>query len=91
MELQKAFPEQLDRQGPLSYGPCQFPTLGFVVEQYRKRKRHVPEDFWQIAGQSPVLTGDTLGALAIWRNERLHGCLGAASFGRPLPPSQGGW
>lgn len=30
-------------------GPCQFPTLGFVVEQYYKVMDFVPEPFWFIA------------------------------------------
>ena len=29
-------------------GPCQFPTLGFVVEQYEKVQAFIPEDFWYI-------------------------------------------
>ncbi|KAJ1911822.1 DNA topoisomerase 3-alpha, partial [Tieghemiomyces parasiticus] len=32
----------------ISYGPCQFPTLGFVVDQYLKVERFIPEPFWQI-------------------------------------------
>lgn len=32
----------------ISYGSCQFPTLGFVVEQYLKRQNFVPEDFWYL-------------------------------------------
>ncbi|GAQ86760.1 DNA topoisomerase III [Klebsormidium nitens] len=32
----------------LSYGPCQFPTLGFVVERYWQIQNYVPEDFWYI-------------------------------------------
>ncbi|KAI5070985.1 hypothetical protein GOP47_0013236 [Adiantum capillus-veneris] len=32
----------------LSYGPCQFPTLGFVVERYWEIQAHQPEDFWTI-------------------------------------------
>jgi DNA topoisomerase III len=34
---------------PISYGPCQFPTLGFVVERYLKAEAFVPESFWLIA------------------------------------------
>lgn len=29
-------------------GPCQFPTLGFVVDQYKKVEAFIPEDFWKI-------------------------------------------
>lgn len=32
----------------ISYGPCQFPTLGFVVEQYLKRKNFISEPFWYL-------------------------------------------
>lgn len=37
-----------ERKLVLSYGPCQFPTLGFVVERYWQVQAHVPEDFWSI-------------------------------------------
>ncbi|CDR96379.1 DNA topoisomerase family protein, putative [Babesia bigemina] len=32
----------------LSYGPCQLPTLGFIVERFRKIESFVPEDFWSM-------------------------------------------
>ena len=32
----------------LSYGPCQFPTLGFIVERYQEIKNFKPEDFWSL-------------------------------------------
>ncbi|KAG8760506.1 DNA topoisomerase [Serendipita sp. 396] len=32
----------------ISYGPCQFPTLGFVVSRYEQVKSFVPEPFWYI-------------------------------------------
>ncbi|KAI3380235.1 hypothetical protein SNEBB_010803 [Seison nebaliae] len=32
----------------ISYGSCQFPTLGFVVERYRQRKLFKSESFWSI-------------------------------------------
>ena len=36
-------------RGPLiSYGPCQFPTLGFVVARDWEIQNHVAEDFWTI-------------------------------------------
>ncbi|XP_057972478.1 DNA topoisomerase 3-alpha [Malania oleifera] len=37
-----------DRNLVLSYGPCQFPTLGFVVERYWEIQSHEPEEFWTI-------------------------------------------
>ncbi|KAL3474171.1 DNA topoisomerase [Aspergillus californicus] len=32
----------------ISYGSCQFPTLGFVVDRYIRVKRFKPEQFWGI-------------------------------------------
>ncbi|KAK9765124.1 DNA topoisomerase, variant 3 [Basidiobolus ranarum] len=32
----------------ISYGPCQFPTLGFIVDQFLRVENFVPEDFWKI-------------------------------------------
>lgn len=32
----------------ISYGSCQFPTLGFVVERYFRVRNFVPETFWSI-------------------------------------------
>lgn len=32
----------------ISYGSCQFPTLGFVVEQYLKIQNFKAEEFWKI-------------------------------------------
>ncbi|KAK6923709.1 TOPRIM domain [Dillenia turbinata] len=37
-----------ERNLVLSYGPCQFPTLGFVVERYWEIQSHEPEEFWTI-------------------------------------------
>ncbi|ETN36211.1 uncharacterized protein HMPREF1541_08488 [Cyphellophora europaea CBS 101466] len=32
----------------ISYGSCQFPTLGFVVERYNRVRKFKPETFWTI-------------------------------------------
>ncbi len=45
MHLRRTFE---DIESVVSYGPCQFPTLGFVVERYLRRERFEPENFWRI-------------------------------------------
>lgn len=49
LRLQKIFPEVLADQ-LISYGSCQFPTLGFVVERYKQVQAFVSEPFWKIRG-----------------------------------------
>ncbi|KAF8329298.1 DNA topoisomerase [Amanita rubescens] len=39
---------QLAEAGVISYGPCQFPTLGFVVRRYNQVTEFVSEPFWYI-------------------------------------------
>lgn len=46
--LQGRFSKIKEQGGPVSYGPCQFPTLGFVVSQYKRVREFVPEPFWYI-------------------------------------------
>lgn len=44
---QKEFPDKL-RESLISYGSCQFPTLGFVVERYKAAENFIPEPFWKL-------------------------------------------
>ncbi|KAI0032905.1 DNA topoisomerase [Vararia minispora EC-137] len=44
--LQNAFVGKVE--GVVSYGPCQFPALGFVVSRFEQVKAFVPEQFWYI-------------------------------------------
>ncbi|KAF2857658.1 prokaryotic type I DNA topoisomerase [Piedraia hortae CBS 480.64] len=50
LALQSLFGTRLREQGSkvYSYGGCQFPTLGFVVERYQRVQNFVPETFWSI-------------------------------------------
>jgi len=54
--------------GPiLSYGPCQFPTLGLIVQRAWEIQSHVPEPFWSIRlvlGAPPAEGGERQGAAA---------------------------
>ncbi|KAI6653680.1 DNA topoisomerase 3-alpha [Oopsacas minuta] len=47
LRLQKVFPADLADQ-LVSYGPCQFPTLGFVVDRYKQVQQFVPETFYKL-------------------------------------------
>lgn len=47
LRLQRAFPNQL-AESLISYGSCQFPTLGFVVERYKERENFQSDPFWKI-------------------------------------------
>ncbi|XP_042770380.1 DNA topoisomerase 3-alpha isoform X3 [Panthera leo] len=47
LRLQRIFPEVLAEQ-LISYGSCQFPTLGFVVERFKAIQAFVPEVFHKI-------------------------------------------
>ncbi|ANZ73475.1 BA75_01297T0 [Komagataella pastoris] len=43
------FHEIKEERRLISYGGCQFPTLGFVVDRYMRVKEFVPEEFWYIS------------------------------------------
>ncbi|KAH3902073.1 related to DNA topoisomerase 3 [Saccharomycodes ludwigii] len=38
----------VDAKVVVSYGPCQFPTLGFVVDRDDRIEKFVPENFWYL-------------------------------------------
>lgn len=48
MRIQRKFPGLTKDKGVISYGPCQFPTLGFVVERYMKIQSFEKEAFYSI-------------------------------------------
>ncbi|KAF2125690.1 prokaryotic type I DNA topoisomerase [Dothidotthia symphoricarpi CBS 119687] len=49
LALQNMIPVQGEQRSKLiSYGSCQFPTLGFVVDRYLRVRNFVPEPFWYI-------------------------------------------
>lgn len=41
-----------DDKTVVSYGSCQFPTLGFVVDRYKRYKNFKPEKFWLLKLQA---------------------------------------
>ena len=50
LRLCKVFPTVLEGQ-LISFGSCQFPTLGFVVERYKQVEAFIPEMFYKIKGE----------------------------------------
>jgi len=64
-------PDKGPLKGPIiSYGPCQFPTLGFIVQRAWERASHVMEPFWVIdmAHDAPDGAGK---AQFTWARQRL--------------------
>ena len=43
--IQEMYPK---KYGVISYGPCQFPTLGFIVERHLLIKEFIPETFFYL-------------------------------------------
>ena len=52
----------------ISYGSCQFPTLGFVVDRYFRVKNFIPETFWSI---KVMHQRDDMEVTFSWRRHRL--------------------
>jgi DNA topoisomerase-3 len=52
----------------ISYGSCQFPTLGFVVDRYLRVRNFVPETFWLIR---VVHEKDDINVKFTWRRGHL--------------------
>ncbi|XP_053212808.1 DNA topoisomerase 3-alpha-like [Panonychus citri] len=55
----------------ISYGSCQFPTLGFVVERYKQIKEFVSNAFWYL---DVKLKRDNLTVVFTWDRNRLFDC-----------------
>ncbi|KAJ2635911.1 DNA topoisomerase 3-alpha [Coemansia sp. RSA 1286] len=66
LRLQSQFDAVKDKI--ISYGPCQFPTLGFVVDQFLRVESFVPETFWFIYLQHDQEDGS---ATFTWKRGRV--------------------
>lgn len=59
----------------VSYGPCQFPTMGFVINRYLEILRFIPQPFWSIVVNDKR---DGIKVSFNWKRRRLfdeHACL----------------
>ncbi|XP_028400889.1 DNA topoisomerase 3-alpha-like [Dendronephthya gigantea] len=74
LRLQKLFPEVLSKQ-LISYGSCQFPTLGFVVQRYKDIVAFVAETFFKIKVKHNTPDGE---AEFNWKRVRLFDRLACA-------------
>lgn len=52
----------------VSYGPCQFPTMGFVINRYLEILKFTPQPFWYIAVNHKK---DNIGVSFNWKRHRL--------------------
>lgn len=68
----------LPEKSVLSYGPCQFPTLGFVVERFLKVKDFRQEQFWYI--HMDIVRGDNEVAEFRWKRGHIFDNHMAASL-----------
>lgn len=76
LRLTRKFPAALaDRL--ISYGSCQFPTLGFVVERYKSIMEFIRENFWKIDVNHKV---DELVVNFAWSRVRLFERLAVQSI-----------
>lgn len=48
LRIQQAIQAVRDEKNIVSYGSCQFPTLGFIVDRYLEIKNFVPQNFWYL-------------------------------------------
>lgn len=69
LRLKRVFPRALGDQ-LISYGSCQFPTLGFVVERFREVDSFIPEPFWRITAEVVREEGSSR-AIFQWKRGRL--------------------
>ncbi|RDB16720.1 DNA topoisomerase 3 [Hypsizygus marmoreus] len=70
--LQARFAQIADGRNVVSYGPCQFPTLGFVVQKWNLVKSFVSEPFWYIyLSLTPVSSGNGEDTVFQWKRGHL--------------------
>lgn len=66
--LQDAGYSGKDNKSFVSYGPCQFPTMGFVINRYLEVVNFRPQPFWYITVSD---TRDKINVTFNWRRHRL--------------------
>ncbi|CAK5033236.1 unnamed protein product [Meloidogyne enterolobii] len=59
--------EEFENKQVVSYGSCQFPTLGFVVHRYKEHTSFVSQQFWKLVGTD----GNNKGFIFVWEREGL--------------------
>ena len=77
LRIKNKFSNALNGQAFASYGPCQFPTLGFVVDRYVAIQNFKPEDFWYITLEIEAVDDDVIGGKVksytfSWDRHRLY-------------------
>lgn len=55
----------------VSYGPCQFPTLGFCIERAERIQKFTPEPFWSILVSVKPTAGDMVRHDLKWKRKHL--------------------
>ncbi|QEU58317.1 Top3 [Kluyveromyces lactis] len=69
-----------DDKPVISYGTCQFPTLGFVVDRYERVINFIPEQFWHIVLSVKDLDGSESKVKFQWERGHLFDRLAVLSI-----------
>lgn len=86
--LQSLLPPASSQGRVISYGPCQFPTMGFVIYRYLQILRFIPQPFWSIGVDDKR---DNISVSFNWKRHRLfdeHACLAFYSKVMELPKAR---
>ncbi|MCP9257464.1 DNA topoisomerase [Dirofilaria immitis] len=68
LHLRNNFANIFRDKSVVSYGSCQFPTLGFIVERYQAIKEFISETFWKISMKHKR---DDIMVEFVWDRQRL--------------------
>ena len=76
--------DKFGMEDKVSYGGCQFPTLGFIVSRHWEREGFVPERFWKINMQHQNVEGNSTAPPVTvsfrWARERIFDQATSAIF-----------
>lgn len=71
LKLREKYPVIDNVSKIISYGPCQFPTLGFCIERAERIKKFKPEPFWFISVAVRLNHADVIRHELKWKRKQI--------------------